>query len=49
VRSGLVVLTALFGTNHLLAAVSNRDAWLHRLGAVANYLTLIAGVLVLWR
>ena len=45
--AAVVVLTALLGTNHLLAALSNREAWLHRVGAIVNYLAVGAGVMVL--
>jgi hypothetical protein len=43
----IVVLTGLLGTNHLVAAFANRDAWLHRVGAFVNYLAVVAGVMVL--
>ena len=49
VVASFVVLTALLGTNHLLAAVAHRAAWLHRVGAAVNYLAVIAGVALLWR
>jgi hypothetical protein len=49
VVTAVVVLTGLFGTNHLLAALSNRGAWLHRVGAIVNYLAVAAGVMVLRR
>jgi hypothetical protein len=32
VVTAVVVLSGLLGTNHLLAALSNRNAWLHRVG-----------------
>ncbi len=44
VLRALVVLMALFGTNHLAAYLSNRDAWIHRIGAVSNYLGVVAAV-----
>ena len=47
VVTAVVVLTGLLGTNHLLAARSNRNAWLHRVGAIVNYLAVGAGVMVL--
>ncbi len=49
VVSAVVVLTALLGTNHLVAARGHRDAWLHRVGALLNYLAVGAGVMILWR
>src|SRR5262249_15601073 len=45
VVTAMVVLTGLFGTNHLVAALSNRDAWMHRVGAIVNYLAVGAGVI----
>lgn len=49
VLRALVVLMALFGTNHLAAYLSNREAWIHRVGTVSNYLGLVAAVpLLLW-
>ena len=48
VVTALVVLTGLLGTNHLLTARSNRTAWLHRVGAIVNYLAFGTGVVVLW-
>jgi hypothetical protein len=47
VVTAVVVLTGLLGTNHLLAALANRSAWLHRVGAIVNYLAALAGVMVL--
>lgn len=49
VVTAIVVLTALLGTNHLLAALANPRAWLHRVGAIANYLAAGAGLVVWWR
>lgn len=49
VVAAVVVLTSLLGTNHLVAAVANRSAWLHRVGAAVNYLAVVAGVIVLLR
>ena len=49
VVTAMVVLTGLFGTNHLVAALSNRNAWMHRIGAIVNYLAVGAGVMVLGR
>lgn len=45
----VVVLTSLLGTNHLLASLSDRSAWLHRVGAAVNYVAVVAGVMVLLR
>ena len=47
VVGALVVLTSLLGLNHLLAALANREAWLHRVGALVNALAAIAGVMLL--
>src|SRR5580765_563218 len=49
VVTAVVALTALLGTNHLLAARSNPRAWLHRVAATMNYLAVAAGLIVLWR
>ena len=49
VVTAIVVLTSLLGTHHLLAALTNRSAWLHRVGAAVNYLAAVAGVIVLLR
>lgn len=49
VVTAVVVLTTLLGTNHLRAALANRSAWVHRVGAAVNYLAVVAGVIVLLR
>lgn len=43
VALALIVLTALIGTNHLIALVSEPHAWVHVAFAPLNYVALVAG------
>jgi KinB signaling pathway activation protein len=48
VTLALIILTALVGTNHLIALVSEPRAWVHIVFAPLNYVVLVAGAAALY-
>lgn len=44
----LCVLNVLFGTNHLAAFLSSREAWGNAVGVLVNYGCLLLGISALW-
>jgi len=45
--AAIVVLTVFLGTNHLLAFRSQRQGWVHRVGAIVNYAGAVTGTAAL--
>jgi KinB signaling pathway activation protein len=48
VALALIILTALIGTKHLIALVSEPHAWIHIVFAPLNYVALVVGGVALY-